>query len=819
MKKQRPNRVLRFFRVLNALIFVGSFGVAGFMYGAYQSVRAVLPEDTDLTRYRPLGTTEVYSTERRQDGTVTHTLLARIAKEDRIPVELSRIPRSLRQATIAIEDERFYEHRGIDPKGIIRAALANFYSGTIRQGGSTITQQLVKNVWLSQERTIDRKLKEMMLALQFESKFSKDELLEMYLNEVYYGHGAYGVQSAAHTFFDKDVSDLTLGEAALLAGLPRRPVHYSPYENIQACKARRRVVLDKMVELGYITPAERDEADNEQIGSRLAPLQEGGLAVLRAPHFTNLVIRELCRDPRYGDDAVYRGGLRIYTTLDIRLQEIAERELTREIERLRRNGNLEGGTVGQGALVAVSVNTGDVLAMVGGVGKWEEVQYNRAHPGPPQYGRQPGSSFKPYLFAAAFESGYSPSSVFSGNPITIAGWSPKNYSPGQGGNYTLKHALGQSVNLVAVRLIRAIGVEKTRRYAARILNLPESRFAPYLSLALGVSEISPLEHALGYSTFATGGLRPTRRLYTEIRDYTGELIERRDPEQVRVLSKPAAISMIECLRYVVTNGTGRPAAIPGVAACGKTGTTQDGKDAWWVGFTPDLCCAVWVGNDNNRPMRGASGSGFAAPVWREFMREALDILGCDGSYPEGAGVSASPRSVTRRAERKERKEREEQVIMPTSGARRISVCTASGGAATAYCPDTYERVLAPGESAPGPCTIHRPARRASQGGGGERSGGGASSTRSGGGGSVTVTVCTQSGQPAGPYCPDTVERSFPAGSAPGGRCSVHGGGGGGTSTPRPQPPTPAPEPRLDPTPAPTPHPAEGGGGATIGDTD
>lgn len=817
MKRNRPNQVLRFFRVLNALVLMGSFGVAGFMYGAYESVRAVLPADTDLTQYRPVGTTEIYSTERQRDGSVTHTLLARIAKEDRTPVELARIPMHLREATVAIEDERFYEHRGIDPKGIVRAAFANLHSGAIRQGGSTITQQLVKNVWLTQERTIDRKLKEMMLALQFESKFSKDELLEMYLNEVYYGHGAYGVQSAAHTFFDKDVSDLTLGEAALLAGLPRRPIHYSPYENIQACKARRRVVLDKMVEVGYITPAERDEADNEQIGSRLAPLEERGMAVLRAQHFTNLVIRELCNDPRYGDDAVYRGGLRVYTTLDIRLQEIAEKQLTEQIERLRSNGNIWGGTVGQGALAAVNVNTGDVLAMVGGVGDWEDIQYNRAHPGPPQYGRQPGSSFKPYLFAAAFESGYSPSSVFSGDPITIAGWSPKNYSPGQGGNYSLKNALGQSVNLVAVRLIRAVGVEKTRRYAARILNLPESRFAPYPSLALGVSEISPLEHALGYSTFATGGLRPTMRLYTEIRDYTGELIERRDPEQVRVLSKPAAISMIECLRYVVTSGTGRRASIPGVAACGKTGTTQDSKDAWWVGFTPDLACAVWVGNDNNKPMRGASGGGFAAPVWREFMRQAIDILGCKGSYPEGTGVSSSRRGETTREDDEEDKP-DEQVIMPTTGTRRIAVCSASGGAATPYCPDTYERVLSPGESGPGPCTIHRPARGASESGGGERPGGStpASGGGGGGGGSVTVTVCTQSGQPAGPYCPDTVERSFSVGSAPGGRCSLHGGGGG-TPAPRPQPSPPAPEPPSEP--APTPAPADGGAATSTGGTD
>ncbi len=731
--------ILRAFRVLNALIIMGSFGVAGFVYGGFRSVQAMLPADMDLTRYRPLGTTEIYSTEHHKDGSVSHTLLARVAKEDRTPVELSRVPLHLRQATIAIEDERFYEHRGIDPKGIVRAAVANLRSGRIEQGGSTITQQLVKNVWLSQERTMDRKLKEVLLALQFEEKFSKEELLEMYLNEVYYGHGAYGVQSAAKTFFNKDVSKLTLGEAALLAGLPRRPRHYSPYVNPDRCKARRRVVLQKMVEMGFITPEQAAETDREQIQSRLAPLREEGVAVFRAHYFTNLVLRELCNDPRYGADAVYKGGLRIYTTIDLQLQKIAEELLTERVETLRRRGQISAAPVGQGALACVDVHTGDVLAMVGGVGEWKRTQYNRAHPGPPQYGRQPGSSFKPYLFATAFESGYSPQSVFSGDPIRIGTWTPVNYSPRQGGNYSLKQALGLSVNLVAVRLIRAVGIERTRRQASRILNIPKERLAPYPSLALGVSEISPLEHALGYATFASGGYRPTMRLYHTIRDYTGELIEYRAPERVPVISKPAAISMIECLRYVVTSGTGRRASISGMACCGKTGTTQDHRDAWWVGFTPDLSCAVWVGNDDNRPMYGASGGGFAAPVWREFIRRAVDILGCDGKYPEGTGVTAT-RGGERGDEDEEDEEDEETEESPATTSRRITVCTVSGGLATPYCPDTVERVLSPGESAPGPCRIHRPAQRASADGGA----GGQSVRPSSDGGTVTVTICRQS---------------------------------------------------------------------------
>ncbi len=805
-KKRTGNRVLRAFRVFNALILMGSFGVAGFMYGGYQSVVAVLPADMDFTKYRPPGVTEIYSTERHKDGSVTHTLLARIAEEDRTPVELSRVPDYLQHATIAIEDERFASHRGIDPEGILRAIRENIQQGGIAQGGSTITQQLVKNVWLTQERTFDRKLKEMLLAMQFEEKFSKDEILEMYLNEVYYGQGAYGVQSAAQTYFGKDVEDLTLAEAALLAGMPRRPSYYSPYDDAPLCRKRRLVVLTKMLQLGYITSEEKQEAHDEQIGSHLAPRVDRGVAVFKAHHFTNLVIRELVNDPRYGHDAVWKGGLRIYTTIDMRLQEIAEAELTKRIETLRRNRNIWAGTVGQGALACVSVQTGDVLAMVGGVGNWEEIQYNRAHPGPPQYGRQPGSSFKPYLFATAFESGYSPSSMFSGGPLRIGNWSPKNYSPSQGGNYSLKRALGASVNLVAVRLIRAVGINKTRRYASRILNIPEDRLAPYPSLALGVSELSPLEHALGYCSFASGGWRPDMRLYHTIQDYTGELIEYRAPHQERVLSKPAAISMIQCLRYVVTSGTGRRAGISGLACAGKTGTTQQSKDAWWVGFTPDLSCAVWVGNDNNKPMRGASGGGFAGPVWREFIRQATDLLGLDGKYPEGSGVRASRRGEQTKEEEEEEEEekdeQEQQDVLP--GGRRITVCSSTGGLATPYCPDTLERMLGAGEAAPGACSAHRAPRR---GGGVERPEPEPVSDGGGGGQTTTVTVCTQSGGAAGPYCPDTVERGFPAGGGPG-RCTQHGAPSGSAQPrpPRETPPEPEPDPEPEPAPRPEPQP-------------
>ncbi len=788
---------MRGFRVINALIVIFAIAVAAFGLGGLRSVRDVMPADTDLTQYRPLGTTFIYSTERDKDGTVSHTLLAKIAKEDRQPVDLSQVPMQLQQATLAVEDSRFYEHRGIDPKGILRAAVVNFTSGSIQQGGSTITQQLVKNVWLSQERTVDRKLKEIMLALQFERKFSKDEILQMYLNEVYYGHGTYGVQTAALTFFGKDVSELTLGESALLAGLPRSPNSYSPYRDAVRCKKRRRTVLNEMVQLDMITADQALAADNEQIQSRLAPLQERGVAVFKAPYFTHMIIRELCNSPKYGTDAVYKGGLRIYTTLDMRVQEYAEKRLTEQVLSLRRHGNIRRKT-GQGALALVSVQTGDVLALVGGVGEYGDNQFNRAHPGPPMYGRQPGSSFKPYLFATAFESGYSPNSHFSGDPISWRigpgrYWRPKNYTPSQGGNYSLRGALAASVNLVAVRLIRAVGVEKTQRYAARILNIPKERLRAVPALALGSSELSPLEQALGYATFAAGGMRPTMRPYSTIRDYKGDLIERNDPEQVRVISRPAAISLVSCLGTVVSSGTGRRARIAGLQCGGKTGTTSGDRDAWWVGITPDLSCAVWVGNDDNKPMSHAAGGKFSAPVWRDVVRKATAILGLDGKFPTGAGVRASRHGDT---EDEEKEEEEEIIEEPTAGGRTVTICTQSGGLATPYCPDTVERHYGPGEPLPGRCSIHH--APASPGhatpppshdvpdqptGGSDDSGGR----------TVTVTICRDSGMPAGPYCPDTIERTFPAGSAPSGTCPLHRGGGSSTPpAPDPTPPTPAP---------------------------
>jgi penicillin-binding protein 1A len=772
-KKTFAGHVSSFFRIINSVIIVLVALAGGFLAGTYREVQQALPEPEKLAAYSPRLTTKIYSTELQPNGEEKHELLGRVYKEDREPEELRNIPEYLSQATIAIEDRPFYRHRGIDPKGIMRAAWVNLQQGGIRQGGSTITQQLARNMWLSQERSISRKLKEILLALELERRFSKDEILEMYLNEVFYGHGAYGVRRAAGLYFDKPVSELSLAQCAMIAGLPRSPLAYSPYSHPQTTRARRRQVLIAMRDEGFITPEQYKEADGEQIQSALAPLRERGVTTFKAPYFTHYAVRQLC--DQYGVKAIYEGGLEIYTTLDMRAQRIAEEELTRGVEQLRQSRNVRRGLTGQGALACVAVQTGDVLAMVGGVGPYEKVQYNRAHPGPPLYGRQSGSSFKPYVWAVALENGYGPNSVFSGSPLTVPNpggkpWTPKNYSPRQGGNYTLRHALAESVNLVSVRVVQKLGTDLCQQKTAEMLNIPPERIRPFLSLSLGVNELSPLEQAVGYSTFASGGLRPKVNFIRRIVDPRGEILLDYRPQQVRVLRAETANSMISMLQTVVLSGTGRRAAVSGVPVGGKTGTTNAGRDVWWVGITPSLSAAVWVGNDDNSPMPRGSGGGFCAPIWARFIKRTTEELQLKGEFPKGAGAVASRRS--------EPEKPKETTPATDDSTMTITVCSETGRLATPYCPATVERTVKASER-PGRCRKHGPA--ATRDTTTRPSPSSTSSSGDSSEGQVTVTVCSRSGQRAGAACPQTVERTYPRGQAPSGTCTTCGKASGGES--------------------------------------
>jgi len=763
-----PARIARWFRYLNVLILLmATVFICGWA-GGLTGLRQAFTGKHRLVDYRPRLTTKIYSTENHPDKPATHTLIGQVFKENRALIPLREIPRYMQQATVAVEDHRFWTHRGISPRDMLRAAWVNALHGEVEQGASTLTQQLVRNIWLTHERTWNRKFKEILLAIEVERRFSKQEILEMYLNEVYYGHGAYGIGTAAATFFGKRPDELTLGEATLLAGLPKAPSHYSPFSHSERAKRRRQEVVVAMQREGYITTGQAKVAADEQIQSRLQPKpQAAGVAVFEAPHFTHLVIRLLCS--QYGVDTVYEGGWRVYTTLDVRLQKIAEEEMEKKVKELRAQGRIKGDLVGQGALACVDVHNGGVLAMVGGVGPYEKVQYNRAHPGPPQYGRQPGSSFKPYVWATGLESGYGPSSKFSANPIAIRldtgeYWRPKNYSASQKGAYTLRRALAQSVNLVSVRLLQKVGVKKVVNYAARLLDVPRERLDPYLALALGVSNVSPLEQASGYCCFASGGVRAERRFWSRIENHRGEVIVDNPPKLTRVLRPETAISMISMLRAVVTSGTGRRAQVPGVLAAGKTGTTQDGRDAWWVGFTPDLCTAVWIGNDDNKPMRRSSGGYFCAPVWREFTKRATETLASSGQFPEGRGVVAT---------RPDEAEEEEDTV--------VTICTQTGQRATEYCPRTVDKLFGADEDIPGYCAKHRAPPAASATGSGSSAGGQHREERT-----VTVTICQDSGKLATPFCPRTSEIEVPADSAPTSKCKLHGPPAD-TSTPAPQP--------------------------------
>ena len=665
-------------RVTHALVFVAAAALGSFVAGALLSIHAALPEAEEISAYTPRATTKLWSSEQQKDGTVEHTLLARIYHENREPIELRDVPDYVWKATVAIEDRRFKGHRGVDPKRIVKAALVNIKRRDFTQGASTITQQLARNVWLTHEKTILRKLKEALLAVELERKYSKDEILEMYLNQVCYGRGAYGIEAASQLYLGKSAKGLTLDEAALLAGLPQRPRDLNPFDNPQAAKKRRDLVLDWMARLGYAKPEEVRKAKQEMVQAKLAERTARGQAVFAAPYFSNLVLRDLCDE--HGDDVVYGAGLNIYTTIDVRLQKIAEKALTEGIGKVRKRGRRNRNV--QGALVAMDPKTGRVLAMVGGVGKYEENQFNRAHNA---QGRQCGSSFKPYVYSAAMESGWGPSSIISGSALSVKDgykWHTiDNYTPKQGGNYTLTDALAQSVNGAAARLIQRVGIKKAQRYGARMMDIPRRRLRPVVTLALGTSEVTPLEMCTGYSTFATGGLRPKRIMVDKITDEDDHTLLESSIRVERVLEKPAGMSMLKMLKAVTSSGTGRGASRlrgKGYQCGGKTGTTDDGRDVWWIGFTPDLACAVWVGRDDHQPMSNATGSGFCLPVWLEFMQEALPIAktwpGYLGEFPEGKGV-ASKKSAPGTEEK------------PVT----LSLCADTGLIAGPHCPHPYER--------------------------------------------------------------------------------------------------------------------------------
>ena len=604
--KRRGGGAARFFRgVLVALLLIVLFG-AGTVAGIVAAYSRNLPDISRMADYQPARSTRIFA----RDG----TQLAAVYKENRVWMPLSKIPPVVRDAVIANEDHNFYEHHGVDFGGIMRAGFADLTHKQF-QGASTITQQLARKLFLSDEVSISRKIQEALLAMEIERYYTKDEILERYLNMVYLGSGAYGVDAAAHTYFGRGVGDLTLGQAAMLAGVIAAPSDYSPFANLTLARERQHHVLDRMVESGYVTQAQADAAKEAPLG--FASQRAAGLQGYLYPYYTTYVVEQLKR--MFGAQATEEGGLQVYTSLDPQLEKIAQDAVDWGV------GAAEGEGIGahQAALVALRPSTGEILAMVGGTHFSLQNQFNRAW----QAHRQPGSSFKPYIYTAAIDSGLPASTVIGDTPVGYpmgdgSTWYPKDDDNRYLGAVTLRYALEQSRNVVAVKLADQVGLDRVIQYAHRMgITSP---LEANLSLALGSSVISVLDQASGYQTLANQGVHIDPNAMRMVKDSLGNtVLDDQWPVATEVVSAGTAYIMTSMMQDVINHGTGYPNAVIGRPAAGKTGTTSDFRDAWFVGFTPDLIAAVWLGNDDYKRMNESYGGNVPARIWARFMKAAL----------------------------------------------------------------------------------------------------------------------------------------------------------------------------------------------------
>lgn len=695
-----------------ALAIVGPCLAAGLVVAFRQD----LPNLAHLGEYQPRVATILYT----DQGEPFHAFF----EERRILVPLARIPAHLIQAVLAVEDAQFYEHRGVSPRAIVRALVANAFAGRKAQGGSTITQQLARRLFLTPEKSFARKIREALLALEIESHYSKERILELYLNEMYFGHGAYGVEAAAQTYFQKSVGDLSLAEAAMLAGLPSAPNRFSPIVDPQRARRRRDHVLTRMVDRQFIT---RDQAE----AAALTPFDETRFtrATTVAPYFVEHVRQHL--EKTYGAYALYNSGLKVYTTLNLRLQRAADEALVGGLRILdkrhgyRRVGRSEatGGRIGlytpkrgevlsgtvrrvnsssldvqlgrfhgeipfrtmkwtrlanpaavfkeggsirvhvlsvdeanktlglaleqdpelEGAFLALNPRDGSIQAMIGGY-DFERSKFNRAT----QAKRQPGSAFKPVVYAAAFDNGFTPSTIIDDSPIsfetTIDGeeveWAPQNFDRQFHGPTTLRRALENSVNVVAVKLLDVVGVGRVIEMARQIgIKSPLRR---ELALALGVSEVTPLELVSAFGVFVNGGVRAEPFAIRAVTDSQGNILEQHVPDVRQVMRPETAFLVVNMMKGVIQRGTGARAKVLQRPLAGKTGTSADATDVWFVGGTPSLVAGIWLGYDLKRSLGPVeTGSRLALPLWIAFMKKAL--AGTEPQdFQEPDGVVAIP---------------------------------------------------------------------------------------------------------------------------------------------------------------------------------
>ena len=720
-KRSRLGKILIItFYSFTLFCLIAGFAGAGFIYFHYSQD---LPDVRELKNYYPNTITQIYS-----DG---NEKIAEFYIEKRIMVPLEDIPLALKQATLAVEDSNFYYHFGIDPKAIFRAFITNLKAGRVVEGGSTITQQLSKTLFLSRERTLPRKIREAILSVRLELVFTKDEILEMYLNQIYYGHGSYGVEAASRTYFGRGVADITIAECAMIASLPKAPNHYSPYKDPERAQKRRNHTIRRMAYLSFITKEEGENALKEEFH-----LGEITTMLNRAPYFVEHIRQFL--EEKYGSSKLYRGGLKVYTTLDIDLQESAQRAIRKNLriadKRYGYRGSLgnvdlsrgelsiqealikmnrfeegEGITVGniikgvvmavnekqvsvflgpdegtidildmnwarppntrldgrwakikrpsealypgdliwvkplriiggglgwalaleqeprvEGSLVSLDPKTGQVKAMVGGY-SFSKSKFNRAV----QAVRQPGSAFKPIIYAAAIKEGFSPASIIIDSPIIFKEkedafdkWKPVNFEEKFYGPTSLRTALTHSRNVVTVKLMQNIGVKGTIKLA-KSLGIT-SKMEKNLSISLGSAGVTLFQLTSAYSAFANNGTLIKPSSIRNIQNRKGEILYASKPEITQPISPGVAYTITSLLQSVVEHGTGKKVKALNRPVAGKTGTTNNFVDAWFTGYTPELVTGVWVGKDKDESLgRNETGSRAAIPIWLQFMQEAL----------------------------------------------------------------------------------------------------------------------------------------------------------------------------------------------------
>lgn len=639
-KKKGPFRSIR---VMAALVLVIIAGLMfGYIFAAYQS----LPEVGN--NMRPAVSSQVFDSQ----GKLITTLHS---DQNRLPIDINKVPKNLQNAFIAAEDNRFYDHIGVDPIGILRAVVTNLTNRGIAQGGSTITQQLAKNAFLSQDQTLKRKIQEAILALELERKYSKKEILEMYMNQIYFGRGAYGIQTAAHTYFGKDVGDLTLAECAMIAGLPKSPNYYS--SSVNEATARKNVVVGQMEKYGYITPSQAEEAKKSSLDIKQKSTSN---TTDETAYFIDYVTQEIAQ--KYGDDALYKDGLKIYTTLDTDKQHAAVQAMRHLPET---HTDDQGLTQPQGAIISIDPKTGYILAMVGGRG---QDSFNRAS----MAVRQPGSAFKPFVYMTAMEHDMTPDTIMEDKKVEYGGWSPHNADNSYQGRMPLWKALALSVNTVAVQLADKVGPSNVIANAKKlgITTLVEDGSPNddnLASAALGglTKGVTPLEMAAAYGAFANKGVYIKPTAIVKILDRNGNVLEDNssDVQKTQVMSEKTAYEMTSMLEGVITRGTGTAASI-GRPAAGKTGTTDDNHDAWFIGYTPDIVTAVWVGDDTGSQSLGEIyGGTVPAQIWHDYMASAVSGTSADDfDVPAGMGKAyyEEPKEAVKSDKKNDKEDKKEE---------------------------------------------------------------------------------------------------------------------------------------------------------------